>query len=170
MYDSKGTTLKEAAQYLGEATNNYAEYAAVVLGLEMIAKYFGVTVEELIPKVMHAIDNPTDPERVETGPCQEVVLEGEDVDLDRIPMLFPCAQDGGNFISSGVVGVGFIMLRAYKLKLQHKLERERLRRAEPPENDEVLDQLELIEAQLDRLEARQDFTERLLNKGDEVPR
>ena len=70
---------------------------------DMIAKYFGVTVEELIPKVMHAIDNPTDPERVETGPCQEVVLEGEDVDLDRIPMLFHCAQDGGNFISSGVV-------------------------------------------------------------------
>jgi len=41
VYDEKGTTLKEASEYLGEKTNNYAEYAAVVLGLEMIAKHFG---------------------------------------------------------------------------------------------------------------------------------
>lgn len=68
---------------------------------EMIARYFGVTVEELIPKLMHAIDNPSEPERVETGPCQEV--EMDEVDLDRIPMLFHCAEDGGNFISAGVV-------------------------------------------------------------------
>lgn len=39
--DEKGTTLKEASVYLGEKTNNYAEYAAVALGLETIKKYFG---------------------------------------------------------------------------------------------------------------------------------
>lgn len=41
LFDEKGTTLKEASQYLGEKTNNYAEYAAVALGLEMIRKHFG---------------------------------------------------------------------------------------------------------------------------------
>jgi ribonuclease HI len=41
VYDETGKTLKEASQYLGVKTNNYAEYAAVVLGLEMIAKHFG---------------------------------------------------------------------------------------------------------------------------------
>ncbi len=41
VYDETGKTIKEASKYLGEKTNNFAEYAAVVLGLEMISKYFG---------------------------------------------------------------------------------------------------------------------------------
>ncbi len=40
-YDEKGGTVKEASEYLGERTNNYAEYYAVAMGLEMIAKHFG---------------------------------------------------------------------------------------------------------------------------------
>lgn len=41
MFDDSGKVLKETSKYLGEKTNNYAEYAGVALGLEMIAKYFG---------------------------------------------------------------------------------------------------------------------------------
>lgn len=41
LYDETGKTIKEASRYLGERTNNYAEYSAVILGLEMIAKHFG---------------------------------------------------------------------------------------------------------------------------------
>lgn len=41
VYDESGKTVKETSKYLGVKTNNYAEYAAVVLGLEMIAKHFG---------------------------------------------------------------------------------------------------------------------------------
>lgn len=41
VFDATGKVLKETSKYLGERTNNYAEYAAVVLGLEMIAKHFG---------------------------------------------------------------------------------------------------------------------------------
>ena len=40
-YDESRRTIKETSKYLGERTNNYAEYAAVVLGLEMIARHFG---------------------------------------------------------------------------------------------------------------------------------
>jgi ribonuclease HI len=39
--DANGKVLKEASLYLGHKTNNYAEYAAVVLGLELAAKQFG---------------------------------------------------------------------------------------------------------------------------------
>jgi len=39
--DATGKTIKEGAKYLGHQTNNYAEYMAVVMGLEMIAKHFG---------------------------------------------------------------------------------------------------------------------------------
>jgi ribonuclease HI len=41
IYDDTGKTIKEASLYLGHKTNNYAEYSAVVLGLETIAKHFG---------------------------------------------------------------------------------------------------------------------------------
>src|SRR3989339_774212 len=41
VYDETGKTVKETSKYLGLKTNNFAEYAAVVLGLEMIAKHFG---------------------------------------------------------------------------------------------------------------------------------
>jgi ribonuclease HI len=41
LYDDAGKTIKESAAYLGHRTNNYAEYHAVVMGLEMIAKHFG---------------------------------------------------------------------------------------------------------------------------------
>lgn len=68
---------------------------------ELIAKYLGIKPEELIQKMINAIDNPSKPEVVENAPCQEVVEK--EVDLDKIPILFHCQNDGGNYISSGVV-------------------------------------------------------------------
>jgi 2,5-furandicarboxylate decarboxylase 1 len=65
------------------------------------ADYFGIQVAEIIPFLTAAIQNRTAPEVVTEAPCQEVVeLEP---DLDQLPILFHCDQDGGNYISSGVV-------------------------------------------------------------------
>ena len=64
------------------------------------AEYFGVKASELVPKMMDAIKNPSKPETVSEAPCQEV--EMDDVDLDRLPILFHCSKDGGNYVSSGV--------------------------------------------------------------------
>jgi ribonuclease HI len=41
VYDASGKTINETSKYLGEKTNNFAEYSGVILGLEMIAKHFG---------------------------------------------------------------------------------------------------------------------------------
>ncbi len=41
LLDEKGVTIKEASKYLGHQTNNFAEYHAVILGLEMVKKQFG---------------------------------------------------------------------------------------------------------------------------------
>jgi ribonuclease HI len=41
LFDEHGTTLQEGSQFLGHRTNNFAEYTAVILGLEMIKQYFG---------------------------------------------------------------------------------------------------------------------------------
>ena len=65
------------------------------------ADYFGIQVAELIPFLTNAIQNRSEPEVVSEAPCQEIVeLEP---DLDKLPILFHCDQDGGNYISSGVV-------------------------------------------------------------------
>jgi ribonuclease HI len=39
--DEKGKVLKEISQFLGHRTNNWAEYEAVILGLEALKKMFG---------------------------------------------------------------------------------------------------------------------------------
>ena len=67
----------------------------------MVADYLGCSVAELIPRMANAINNPTKPTVVEQGACQEVV---EDVvDLDKIPILLHLKQDGGRYVSSGVM-------------------------------------------------------------------
>ena len=68
---------------------------------QSIADYLGCKVNELIPTITKVIENPTKPKIAEKAPCQEV--EMKQVDLDRLPILFHCENDGGNYISSGVV-------------------------------------------------------------------
>jgi 2,5-furandicarboxylate decarboxylase 1 len=65
------------------------------------ADYFGIPVSQIIPTLAQAIERRSPPEVVRAAPCQEVIdLEP---DLDRLPILRHCQQDGGNYISSGVV-------------------------------------------------------------------
>lgn len=67
---------------------------------ETIAQYFGISAQELLHKMLHAIENPTKPEIVDKAPCHEVVEES--VDLDKLPILFHYEKDGGNYVTSGV--------------------------------------------------------------------
>ncbi len=64
------------------------------------AEYFGVAVKDLIPLLTGAIERRSAPEIVASAPCQEVIERSPD--LDRLPILFHCAGDGGNYISAGV--------------------------------------------------------------------
>ncbi len=41
LFDAKGATLKEGCLFLGNTTNNVAEYQAVLLGLQLTMQYFG---------------------------------------------------------------------------------------------------------------------------------
>ena len=65
-----------------------------------IADYFGIAPSDLIPKMVEAIQNPTKPGEIRNAPCQECVMDP--VDLDKLPILFHCEKDGGNYVSSGV--------------------------------------------------------------------
>jgi UbiD family decarboxylase len=66
------------------------------------AEYFRIPPPQIISTMSKAIAGPSSPRRWDDGPppCQEIVdLEP---DLDRLPILFHCEGDGGNYISSGV--------------------------------------------------------------------
>lgn len=67
----------------------------------VIASYFGVTPADLIPMLSRAIKECSEPEIISNAPCQEVIEPN--IDLDKIPILFHCEKDGGNYISSAVV-------------------------------------------------------------------
>ncbi|MFX1418927.1 MAG: UbiD family decarboxylase [Promethearchaeota archaeon] len=66
-----------------------------------IASYFGVTPADLIPMLSRAIKERSKPKVVDNAPCQEVIESN--IDLDKLPILFHCEKDGGNYISSAVV-------------------------------------------------------------------
>ena len=68
---------------------------------DVISSYFGVTPADLIPMLSKAINERSEPEVVSKAPCQEIIESN--VDLDKIPILFHCEKDGGNYISSAVV-------------------------------------------------------------------
>lgn len=68
---------------------------------DVIAEYFGVTPADLIPMLSRAISERSEPEKVTKAPCQEVIESS--VDLDKLPILFHCERDGGNYASSAVV-------------------------------------------------------------------
>jgi UbiD family decarboxylase len=65
------------------------------------ASYFSIPVAAIIPALRDAIHNRSRPDEVTMAPCQEVV--NLNPNLDELPILRHCEDDGGNYISSGVV-------------------------------------------------------------------
>ena len=56
----------------------------------------------VIERFLRGIDNPIEPKTVKSGPCQEVEFIGEEVDLNKLPILYHYKEDGGAYITSGV--------------------------------------------------------------------
>lgn len=71
------------------------------------------------------------------------------------------------FLASGAVGISVVMLKAYKLKVQARLEQERLRRHNDQDTEELLERVDSMQAQISSLTARVDFNERLLESGSD---
>ncbi len=65
------------------------------------ASYFDLPVKQIIPALRLAMQQRSPYLVVEQAPCQEVVETNPD--LDQLPILRHCQQDGGNYISAGVV-------------------------------------------------------------------
>jgi len=67
---------------------------------ELIAEFLEIPSSELVPSMIKALENPTEPSVIENAPCQGVVEET--VDLDSLPINRFTKIDGGNYITSGI--------------------------------------------------------------------
>ncbi|MEM4662404.1 MAG: UbiD family decarboxylase [Candidatus Diapherotrites archaeon] len=67
-----------------------------------ISKYFNCKEKDLIRILVDALNKPKKLKVSKKGPCQEVVIEDEEIDLDKLPILKHTKIDGGNYITSGV--------------------------------------------------------------------
>lgn len=58
--------------------------------------------DSMYESVGESLENPLPPRLVDTGPCKEVILKGDEVDLGRLPIPTYSEQDGGAFVTHGI--------------------------------------------------------------------
>lgn len=76
---------------------DFPVFGGITSNRDIIAEGLGTTKEGLLLKLVDALRNPKEPDMVSQAPCQEVVVKGEDVNLDKIPMLLHLPDDGGRY-------------------------------------------------------------------------
>ena len=91
---------RRMAMALGvEDLNQVGDRLAKMLKLEVPEGLFGKLA--MLPQLVEISRFP--PRRVRSGPCQEVVLKGEEVDLNLLPIITCWPQDGGPYITLPMV-------------------------------------------------------------------
>lgn len=75
-------------------------FAGITSNRDVIAEGLGTTKEHLLQKLVQALRHPTDPEPMDTAPCQEVVLKNPD--LRTLPLLYHLEGDGGRYATATV--------------------------------------------------------------------
>jgi UbiD family decarboxylase len=68
-----------------------------------VALALGLSQEKVFDETVVRASKPLKPRVVPQGPCQEVVLEGADVDLSKLPICTNNPNDGGQYITAGHV-------------------------------------------------------------------
>lgn len=77
--------------------------ANAVSNRRMLALALDTTEAGLVPELEERLRHRVKPTRAGDGPCQEVVLTGDDVDLTRFPIHLQHELDGGPYITAGVL-------------------------------------------------------------------
>ena len=81
--------------------------AGLVSSKELVAKSLNMDIQQILPKLSKAIENPVAPAVVKTGECQEVVEKN--VDLARLPIMRYTEKDGGRFFGNGKDPISFTL-------------------------------------------------------------
>lgn len=80
----------------------YSAVAGIYGNRAKAIKAFETTPENIHQKFITGLNNPISPIMVDLAPCQEVVIPGEDVDLNDYPIPRFSSLDGGYFITAGI--------------------------------------------------------------------
>ncbi|HEU4367036.1 MAG TPA: UbiD family decarboxylase [Methylomirabilota bacterium] len=76
---------------------------ALVSTRKRLAHAMGCAEADIARRFEEGIRRPVDPTLVSDGPCQEVVWQGDDVDLTSIPIPLMHVKDGGPYVSATMV-------------------------------------------------------------------
>jgi UbiD family decarboxylase len=68
-----------------------------------VALALGLSQENVFEQTVRRATNPIPTRLISSGPCQEVVLEGTDVDVTKLPLCTNNPRDGGPYITAGHV-------------------------------------------------------------------
>ncbi len=68
-----------------------------------VAMAVGLSQENVFDETVKRATHPIPPRLVRSGPCQEVVMEGKDVDITKLPLCTNNPNDGGPYITAGHV-------------------------------------------------------------------
>ena len=66
-----------------------------------LARALGISTNQLLERVLDAVENPTPFQTTAKAPCQEIVENA--VDLRKIPILTHCERDGGPYVTAGII-------------------------------------------------------------------
>ena len=80
--------------------SSYPVVAGLVSSKDLICRSLGITKDQLLPKLLSAIEHPLPTQMVQQAPCQEVVETN--VDLTKLPIMHYTDKDGGKYIASAV--------------------------------------------------------------------
>ncbi len=79
---------------------NMSVVAGLVSSKELVAKSLNMNIQQILPKLSSAIENPVAPTVVKKGECQEIVEQN--VDLTRLPIMRYTKKDGGKYVPSAI--------------------------------------------------------------------
>ena len=71
--------------------SSYPVVAGLMSSKDLICRSMGITKEQLLPKLLSAIEKPIAPKMVEKAACQEIVEET--VDLTKLPIMHYTERD-----------------------------------------------------------------------------
>jgi 2,5-furandicarboxylate decarboxylase 1 len=80
--------------------SSYHVVAGLVSSKDLIARSLGIGKDQLLPRLLNAIEHPVAVKVVQEGACQEVVETN--VDLTKLPIMHYTERDGGKYIASAV--------------------------------------------------------------------
>ncbi|NLX64160.1 MAG: UbiD family decarboxylase [Clostridiaceae bacterium] len=70
---------------------------------QFLAEVFGCTIDEVVKVFAERYAGRIKPKMVEDAPVHQVILQGDDIDVEKFPFIVHGAKDGGRYITAGIV-------------------------------------------------------------------